>query len=112
MSTDTERNNLEDVHRYLTGTKWHLSEQGTRISMTWLEMLIHFEVEGWRTRCTEEGRARELEDAKNSGDKRVKKWQNHKSKGGNKLRSRPEDARNQATIAEEVEDFLKQSGTE
>ena len=57
----SQQEDLEDICEYLNGTKWILSEAGKKTSMTWLEMLMHFEMEGWRRSATKQGKARKLE---------------------------------------------------
>ena len=69
-----EQQDLRDIHDYATKQRWQLSRADSKRSITWLELLIHMEMGGWRTKHTKEGRQGELEAKRRHGDERTQRW--------------------------------------
>ena len=68
-----EQEELQDIHRYISNTRWQLAEADDKVTVTWLELMMHYEFSGYSYRHTKEAKEEDLKRRREQREGRVLK---------------------------------------
>ena len=75
MKDEKEHRESLSLVEFLSAQKWHLAEDHKDKGISWTELLILYEITGFKWSQTKEGQREQLEEQLSKGQPMARRWQ-------------------------------------
>ena len=103
----SSRQKIDDIHHFLQNLEWQTGTSEQPNGVTWLELMITFEVMGGDRRWTKEGKGKELEKAIADGEEHTKRWVQEAVANKRNLKEKPQTGLEEKTLKIQLAEFKK-----